>query len=70
MLRIIACLLLIVLSFGYLAPAAIAAMRNTDNKEAVCVVNLFLGWTIVGWFIAAAMAMKSTKPLRVIVVTK
>lgn len=33
------------------------AARGQHNVGAVVVVNLFLGWTLIGWVVALAMAM-------------
>ncbi|MDQ2839366.1 MAG: superinfection immunity protein [Actinomycetota bacterium] len=45
-----------ILSLGYLLPWAIAATRGKSNSVAVALVNLFAGWTLVGWIIALVMA--------------
>lgn len=51
-------LLLILL---YLLPAIIAAVRKVPNADSVAVVNIFLGWTVLGWIIALAMAARDPK---------
>ena len=43
----------------YFAPAIIAAMRNTHDATAILLLNVFLGWTVVGWFVALLMALCS-----------
>jgi hypothetical protein len=43
----------------YFLPAIVAAVRHTHNAGAILFLNLFLGWTCVGWFIALVMAMAS-----------
>ena len=43
----------------YFAPAIIAAARNTHNATAILLLNIFLGWTVVGWFVALLMAICS-----------
>lgn len=47
---------LTVLTLGYLLPWAIAASRGKSNSLAVALVNLFAGWTIIGWIAALVMA--------------
>jgi len=47
---------LTVLTLGYLLPWAVAASRGKSNSLAVGLVNLFAGWTLVGWIIALVMA--------------
>ena len=36
----------------YFAPAIVAAARHTHNATAILLLNLFLGWTVIGWFAA------------------
>lgn len=45
-----------ILSLGYLLPWAIAATRGKSNSVAIALVNLFAGWTLVGWIVALVMA--------------
>jgi hypothetical protein len=44
------------LSFGYFLPWAIAATRRKSNSISIMLLNLFLGWTVIGWIIALVMA--------------
>lgn len=46
--RIIAVFLAFV-SLGYMLPGAIAIYRDHKNTAAVCVLNLFTGFTGIGW---------------------
>ncbi|MEJ6011450.1 superinfection immunity protein [Novosphingobium aquae] len=48
------------ISFFYLLPTAIAYGRK-HNTASICVINLFLGWTLIGWVIALAMAVAPRK---------
>ncbi len=43
----------------YFLPAIIAAARHTHNATGILVLNLLLGWTVVGWFVALLMAILS-----------
>ncbi len=43
----------------YMVPFGIALIRRVRNMGSVFVVNLFFGWTIVGWIVALAMAMRT-----------
>jgi Superinfection immunity protein len=43
----------------YFLPAIIAAARHTHNATGILLLNLFLGWTMVGWFVALVMAFSS-----------
>lgn len=49
-----------VFGFGlYFLPAIIAAVRHTHNSGAILLLNIFLGWTLIGWVIALIMALTS-----------
>jgi hypothetical protein len=43
----------------YFLPAIVAAARHTHNATAILLLNLFLGWTLVGWVVALLMAVCS-----------
>ncbi len=43
-------LLLVVL---YFAPTAVSYSRGHNNAPAILILNLFLGWTVLGWILAA-----------------
>ena len=45
----------------YWVPFYVAAARKTQNVGGVFVINLFLGWTFIGWVIALAMAAGGAK---------
>jgi hypothetical protein len=45
---------LVVLLVGYLAPILIASHREHPQLGPISVVNIFLGWTVLGWVIALA----------------
>ena len=34
----------------YIVPFMIAAGRDHDSTVPILLVNLFLGWTVIGWF--------------------
>jgi apolipoprotein N-acyltransferase len=40
-------------------PTLVAVLRRVPNTDSVVVINLFLGWTFIGWVVALAMAMQS-----------
>ena len=44
---------------AYLAPTVIAFRRDVINKWSVAVINVLLGWTLVGWAVALAMAVRT-----------
>jgi hypothetical protein len=50
--------LLIVLCL-YFLPALVAVTRKVRHQASVVVINLFLGWTFIGWVVALAMACRT-----------
>ncbi len=46
---------------GYMAPWAVAVVRNTTSQWGVFWINLLLGWTIVGWVIALVMSLMAER---------
>jgi hypothetical protein len=44
----------------YFLPLIVAGARHVPNVGSVAVINIFLGWTFIGWVVALAMAMRST----------
>lgn len=55
-------ILLAVLVAAYFLPALIAGMRKVPHEGSIVVVNIFLGWTLIGWVVALAMACRSIPP--------
>lgn len=53
-------LVVAILSAGYMAPWAVAAIRDVRHWS-VFWVNLLLGWTIVGWIIALVMSLRARR---------
>lgn len=45
----------------YLLPAITAAFRKLPSANSIAVVNLFLGWTFIGWVVALAMAVAGNR---------
>lgn len=52
-------IVLAILTLGYFLPWMVAALRGKSNHWAVLVVNLLLGWTLIGWVVALVMAVNS-----------
>jgi len=50
-------LIFLLLIWAYFFPGWIAERRKHNNVAAIIVINLFLGWTFVGWVAALAWAM-------------
>lgn len=43
----------------YMLPWAVAETRGKSNALAIGLVNLLLGWTLIGWIVALVMACGS-----------
>lgn len=50
---------LILMVAGYLIPSFIASYRNHHNVMSITVLNLFLGWTVLGWIGALVWCFSS-----------
>jgi hypothetical protein len=46
---------------AYFFPSIVAGRRGHHNTTSVFVVNLFLGWTLIGWVVALAMAASAIR---------
>lgn len=42
----------------YLLPSILAFNRQVPNRWSVVVINVLLGWTLIGWAVALAMAVR------------
>ncbi len=45
----------------YLLPSFAAVVRRRHNLSAIFTVNLLLGWTVIGWVVAAMWALKGVQ---------
>lgn len=43
----------------YFLPSVVAYARDHTNSDSILIVNLFLGWTFLGWVVALAWAFSS-----------
>jgi Na+/H+-dicarboxylate symporter len=48
---------LTILFVMYWLPTIIAILRRTPSALGVAAINFFLGWTVIGWFIALIFAL-------------
>lgn len=46
----------------YMLPSIEAWMRRHPSLQSIMVLNLLLGWTVVGWVVSAAWALLPAKP--------
>jgi Superinfection immunity protein/Protein of unknown function (DUF2510) len=54
--------LLLIIIFGaaiYFLPSIVAVARHAPDLGAVIVINLFLGWSLIGWVVAFALALRA-----------
>lgn len=55
-------LLVFVLAIGgYFLPGILAHIRGHHQENAIVLLNLFLGWTILGWIIALVWAATAVR---------
>lgn len=60
-LRITFGVLVSLLTLLYLLPTGIAIIRKRSNTAAIFVLNLFLGWTLIGWVVALVWSVADDK---------
>jgi len=46
----------------YLLPSIIAGSRHLYERPAITLLNIFLGWTFIGWIIALIWALTAPSP--------
>ena len=49
---------------AYFFPFMVAVCRGHKNSGAIFVINLFLGWTLIGWVVALSWACSACGPER------
>ncbi|EBM1263947.1 superinfection immunity protein [Salmonella enterica subsp. enterica serovar Braenderup] len=49
-------ILFLILLVVYFIPAIIASNRKHSNSGAIACLNIFLGWTFIGWVVALVWA--------------
>ena len=63
--HLLAIFFLPIFGFGfvlYFLPAIIAFARSKRDTVSILVLNLLLGWTMIGWVIALVWALKQDVP--------
>jgi hypothetical protein len=48
----------------YFAPTIVAVTRKVTNQGSITVINIFFGWTLIGWVMALAMACRTSNLVR------
>ena len=59
-----------VLTAFYMLPWAIAATRNKSNTATIALINLFLGWSVIGWIAALVLSLTSEPAQTTVVVNQ
>jgi hypothetical protein len=59
---ILGLVLWVVIFAAYWTPTIIAFARHVPAKAQVLIVNLFLGWTFIGWVVALVMSFRAVPP--------
>ena len=54
-----------IILFAYFFPTVVANVRKHNHIMAIFCVNLFLGWTFIGWVVALVWACMNTVRSRV-----
>lgn len=47
----------------YFLPTIIAALKSKRDTVAIFLLNLFLGWSVIGWIVALVWAAKNDAPV-------
>jgi hypothetical protein len=49
----------------YFLPSIVALARNKRDLLAIFLLNMFLGWSVIGWIVALVWAAKNDVPMMV-----
>ena len=61
-------IIIIVGAIIYFTPSILALLRGKKNTIAIMALNLFLGWTLIGWVVSLVWSLSSNpKPAKIIV---
>jgi cytoskeletal protein RodZ len=52
----------ILLILLYFVPSLVAKLRKKRNRDAIMLLNLLLGWTVIGWIVALIWAVTVDTP--------
>ena len=47
----------------YFLPSLVAFARSKRDTAAIVLLNIFLGWTMIGWVVALVWAVKTDVPM-------
>ena len=63
MLTIIIVLLSIVAVGSYMFPTILSYLLNSENKKLILLINIFLGWSVIGWCVALFLCFSPKLPI-------
>ena len=61
-------IVIVISLISYFLPTVIAMLRGKSNTFAILLLNLFLGWTFIGWIVALVWSVTSDNKPQTIVV--
>lgn len=61
-------IVIIISLISYFLPTVIAMLRGKSNTFAILLLNLFLGWTFIGWIVALVWSVTNDIKVQTIVV--
>jgi hypothetical protein len=53
---------------GYLLPSIVAAIRNAPSFLGILLLNIFVGWTFIGWIISLIWASVNKEPVAPVII--
>jgi len=62
--KVVASLVIVFVPFLYLQPTYEAWSRKHENLASLGMLNLFLGWTLIGWVFAMVWALRKPPTVR------
>lgn len=61
-------IIIVISLISYFLPTIIAMFRGKSNTFAILLLNLFLGWTFIGWIVALVWSVTTDNKAQTIVV--
>ena len=52
-------ILLILIVILYMLPTLVAYARDIPQRQTITILNIVLGWTLIGWLVACVWAMSA-----------
>jgi len=53
---------IIIVAVLYFVPSVIALVRRSDRTGLAILINVLLGWSVLGWLVALYLALTGTRP--------